>query len=298
VFEYRSISAAARKLAIAQPALSRSLRNAERIVGAKLFDRGSLGVVPTEYGRALVRYYFGIEANLRHAADEIEEIRGVTSTMMQIGVGPIEGLTIVAPALTRLFKRQPLAQATIREGLYVNFEPALASGALDVIIGGEPRSGIDSEIKRGLEFELLGHLRPAIVVRSQHPLAKKRKVSLQDLQRATWIVASGNTATGNRFRKVFIDEGLRPPSGQLLAPVSSWTAIGFLQRNNVVAMLPEPLIKHELDSGALRALKIDREIFDRPVYLVRRKDAVFSSTYEYFFDDVRDVCKTLGGTFS
>ena len=220
VLEHGSISAAAKHLGVQQPTLSRSMSAMERAVGVPLFERGPKGVAPTDYGRALLQYHRALEANLRNAAGELDAIRGVPAAMIRLGVGPIEGADVAATALSRFLGRYPDAQLAIREGLYANLEPLLAKGELDLILGSEPSITAGIGTHPGMNLELLGSLRPAIVVRAAHPLAKKRRVTLEDLQRARWIVPFGNTASAERFRATFVENGLMPPAGSVFAPIS------------------------------------------------------------------------------
>ncbi len=297
VFECGSISAAAKKLHIQQPTLSRNMRAVERGVGVQLFDRTVKGIVPTVYGTALLQYQRALDSNLRNAASELDAIRGVPAAIIRIGVGPIEGSAIASAAVTRYLERSPDAQISIREGLYATLHPALAAGELDLIIGSEPSAVEDVDSHPGMKLELLGHLRPAIVVRASHPLAKRRRVTLHDLQQARWIVPHGNTASHERFRAAFVQNGLLPPAGSVFAPLSSWTAVGIVRGSDVIALLPRQLIQHEIESGVLKALPFERTLFEAPAYLITRETTILSTTCKQLLRDVRDVCTSLRGEF-
>jgi DNA-binding transcriptional LysR family regulator len=54
VVEAGSMGKAARRLNTTQPAVSRSVAELEHTLGVRLLDRGSDGVAPTQYGRALI----------------------------------------------------------------------------------------------------------------------------------------------------------------------------------------------------------------------------------------------------
>jgi len=82
-----SMAKAATRLAITQPAISRALADAEHTLGVPLFDRGTHGVEPTQYGRALLKR--GIAA-----FDELDQ-----------GVREIEFL--VDPTVRRVANRSP-----------------------------------------------------------------------------------------------------------------------------------------------------------------------------------------------
>ncbi len=68
--EHRTMTDAARSLYIAQPALSRAIRDLERELGMTLFARSGRGVVVTAHGRRVVKL-------AREALDAVREIEGL-----------------------------------------------------------------------------------------------------------------------------------------------------------------------------------------------------------------------------
>ena len=295
IAESGSINAAAKALAIAQPALSRSLQALEASVGVRLVERTTRGVTVTEYGQSLLRYAHQIEATLRQAAEEMDAIRGVPSATIRVGAGPVEGAAIASVAIDRVLRRYPGANVTVREGLYPALEPLLVAGELDFVVGGAIPT-LDGQLHRaGLQFEYIGEMRPCLVVRAQHPLAKKRRVTFRDLQRAEWVIPFGNTLARTRFNRAFEDHGLPPPVGRIAAAVSSWTAVGLILRNDLVALVPQQLIRGELQSGALKALTMVERTLTTPVYLVTREGAFVPPVCRDVIAEIRTACNELSG---
>lgn len=70
VAEERSFSAAALRLGYTQSAISNQVRDLERCVGVRLFERkrGSRNIHPTRQGRVLYRYAVAILEHVEHAA--------------------------------------------------------------------------------------------------------------------------------------------------------------------------------------------------------------------------------------
>src|SRR6185437_5309597 len=72
-----SISAAAVRLRLSQPALSKQIRELEGTLGAALLEREARGVVPTEAGSVLAGYarqIFGLEAEAERALAELRDL--------------------------------------------------------------------------------------------------------------------------------------------------------------------------------------------------------------------------------
>ena len=67
-----SMGKAAERLAIAQPSVSKAIADLEHIIGVRLLDRTVTGVVPTPYGRALLRRGMGAFDELRQGIKDLE----------------------------------------------------------------------------------------------------------------------------------------------------------------------------------------------------------------------------------
>ncbi|MBF8192016.1 LysR family transcriptional regulator [Nonomuraea sp. K274] len=87
--EHRTMTDAARSLYIAQPALSRAIRDLERELGMTLFARSGRGVVVTAQGRRVVKL-------AREALDAVHEIEGLAN---HSGVTEVELRIAATPTL-------------------------------------------------------------------------------------------------------------------------------------------------------------------------------------------------------
>jgi DNA-binding transcriptional LysR family regulator len=91
--ECGSISAAARRLGVAQPTLTNQLRRIERSCGLSLFDRDANGVRLTDAGRVVLRHARGIVAQVGELFDEPRPVAG-----LRLAAAP-GVLDVLAPAL-------------------------------------------------------------------------------------------------------------------------------------------------------------------------------------------------------
>ena len=86
IAERGSLRAAARHLQLAQPALTRSVQELERELGAPLFERRARGMILTPIGQAFVRRASAVLTEVRRARDEAEQLHGGTSGKVVAGL--------------------------------------------------------------------------------------------------------------------------------------------------------------------------------------------------------------------
>lgn len=112
VAELGSLSKAADRLLIAQPALSRQVRLLEEELGVRLFDRHGRGMVVTEAGQDVLRHAQRIMNELEEiraaVADEDAPLRGHVS----IGMPPTVADILSVPLVSAFQERHP--EATLR----------------------------------------------------------------------------------------------------------------------------------------------------------------------------------------
>src|SRR3954463_10591998 len=91
VAHQRSISRAAKRLNISQPALSRAIQALEDSYGVPLFTRTGAGVELSAYGSALYSRAVRVLPALDEARDEIDHLRGRAKAVIRIATGDLWG---------------------------------------------------------------------------------------------------------------------------------------------------------------------------------------------------------------
>lgn len=114
--EYGSINRAAAPLGLSQPALTRSIGRLEEIVGAKLLHRTSRGVVPTEFGKALIKHVQAIDSELHQASTTIDLLKGNIDGVITCGAGPVSMFYLLPAAVNEFRKRWPRLHFRLVEG--------------------------------------------------------------------------------------------------------------------------------------------------------------------------------------
>jgi LysR family nitrogen assimilation transcriptional regulator len=129
-----SISRAAERLNIAQPALSRQVQKLERELGVPLLVRHGRGVTLTRAGALLLERAETLIHEFEQIPHDVRASEDAFTGHVVLGVPPAAGL-LVAPAVYKLFRsRWPKAALQIREGISSLLEEWLLDRRLDVAV--------------------------------------------------------------------------------------------------------------------------------------------------------------------
>jgi DNA-binding transcriptional LysR family regulator len=268
IADCRSISRAAERLHVSQPAVTKSLRELERSLGVSLFERSARGLSPTRYGDSLIRHAKSISAELRHAGEELAALRGAATGRVSIGTAPIGAAKIVPQAVADLLHSQPGLVVNVVEGTHNTLLPAVAVGELDLFFGplGDDGPG------EGLIEEVLFYDRLHIVARRHHPLAKRRTLKLADLVDQDWVLPPTTVRPRRQLENAFRREGLEPPAKgvETASPLILRT---LLLESDRISVIARQALVVEVELGLIKLLPVDLGATIRPIGIVMRAGA-------------------------
>jgi DNA-binding transcriptional LysR family regulator len=184
VADQGSITAAAGRLRITQPALSRQLRALEHDIGFPLVDRSARGVVLTDVGTGLLAEARSLVAQA-DAALKAARARGRgTLGELQLGYAPSPTAQILPPAL-QAFERVATDVKVILHDLGGDeLLDTLERGRLHLAIMVDP-GGL---LPANLIFRPLARYAQCVAFRSRHPFARLKHVPLARLAREPLVV--------------------------------------------------------------------------------------------------------------
>jgi DNA-binding transcriptional LysR family regulator len=188
-----SFTAAASSLGYTQSAVSRQVAGLEGAAGTPLFDRIARGVRLTDAGTALLQHAGTVLDEVDAAQQELAGIGDVETGRLGVGAFPTAVAALVPRAMATLRRRQPWVLISLREGGTPTQLKRLASGSVDVaVIGFLP--GGEATRDRRISLEPLIDDPLLLAVGSEHPLARRRTVDLDDLAGESWVAASGDAS--------------------------------------------------------------------------------------------------------
>lgn len=200
-----SVRGAARSLGLAQPALTRSLRELEKEVGASLVERHPRGVVLTDAGSAFLARASAAVEELRRGKEEIAQLGHDYQGSVTVGLSSAAFLSLVPEAYAAFRRDMPLIRVHLIEGLFPALEPQLRDGRLDFYIGPRPEKAPPESYR----LDLLFRNERVVVCRAGHP--RRNAKSLKELIAADWILAGLRERVDQEFEEQFSALGLACP---------------------------------------------------------------------------------------
>jgi DNA-binding transcriptional LysR family regulator len=232
-----SFTKAAQKLRVAQPALSRQIRQLEAEVGMALLERDRRGVRLTEAGSAFLAEARSV---LSHSAEAVRAAQATSGAGQgSLNIGYVWGLfhTLAPAAVTRFRREFPNVAVNLFDLTATQQAAALVEGRLDLgFIGFAQEADAAGLMKRKV-----GACELVAALPKQHPAARKGKVALSALAKEFFFVISDEHYPGASALVLAACKraGFRPKI--LQAAERGHTILGLVAGNCGVALLPEPL---------------------------------------------------------
>lgn len=154
VAELGSFSRAASLLSIAQPALSRQVRQLEIELKQNLLYRNGRGVSLTDAGKRLIEHARGILQQVDHARDEMTRTMGAPVGRVTVAAPPSVEKFLTVPLVKAFRSRFPNASIALIGGLSFYIVEWLITGRIDIGVAYNPSPAPAVEIIPFLEEEL------------------------------------------------------------------------------------------------------------------------------------------------
>ncbi|WP_407530852.1 LysR substrate-binding domain-containing protein [Methylobacterium oryzisoli] len=138
IAELGSVSKAADRLNIAQPALSRQIRLLEQELGTYLFERHGRGMVITEIGREVLAHAVRIMAEMDAIRDTVAAGRTSFRGSISIGTTPTVAEIVTVPLATRLRQEHPNLSLRLSSAYSGHILDWLQRGQIDVAVSYNP----------------------------------------------------------------------------------------------------------------------------------------------------------------
>jgi len=275
--EEGSYTAAARRLNLSQPALSRSIQVLEDLLGAVLFDRTSGGITQTPIGSIVVER----GRVLLHDATSVErEVRlalGLDTGSLTIGAGPYPANISVGTACGLLLRDHPRLSVDVRVADWQSLLQAVLDGALDLAVVEISTAATDTR----LDVEALPRHQGYFICNPQHPLVPETALTL-DQVRAFPIVSSTLPK-----RVGAIEATIRVDTFRLLRDI--------VIHSDVIGLATASQVQADEHAGLVTRLPLELPWMHSQYGFVRLRNRTPSPAALAFMEKLREVEAALSG---
>lgn len=257
-----NLSRAAERLAMSQSAASGALRDLEDQFGIRLFERVGKRLQLNELGRALQPRAEALLEQARELEQSFE--RHEDLGRLKVGATLTIGNYLAVALLARFMREQPGARVSLEVGNTARIARAVAAFELDVgLIEGELHDP-DLEVTTWRTDELVVFCAPS------HPLARRRKLSDDDLRGATWILREPGSGTRQTFDRAM--HGLLPELQVLLELQHTEAIKRAVEADLGLGCLSRITLEDAVAAGTLVALKVPGRDFSRHFYVILHRE--------------------------
>lgn len=281
---------AANALGIAQSALSRQVSALEREIGGRLFHRTGRGVALTEIGERVLPQGRSLVADAAAFEQLARSPRDRPSGEVTIGLVPVASRIFVARLTTQLRDNYPGIRLRVLEGYSGQVEEWLTSQRVDIAIYNRYRRG------RVANSEAILRADTHLIIRSTHPIAKGREVSLRALADVPLALpvrpnSLTNLLTGLAAARHFeLDIRLEAGSTSLIGEI--------IRDSDLATISPAQVFSREIASGEFSAVRIVRPTIEQTTWMSFGSHRPLSAAAQIVTRLIRKMATTQRGSLA
>lgn len=288
VARQKSVNKAAELLHVSQPAVTKTIRELEDMLGVALFERDGRGIRMTRYGEVFQRHAGATMTALRQAVDSVSQEAARAGAPVRVGALPTVSARIMPQAMTRFLAEGTVTPVKIVTGENAVLLEQLRVGDLDLVVG---RLAAPDKMT-GLSFEHLYSERVLFVVRTDHPLLAPGTNLFDRLQDFPLLMPTRNSVIRPVVEQFLIAHGVSVPATQI-ETVSDSFGRAYLRMSDAVWIISEGVVAGDIADGVLAALPLDTDDTRGPVGLTMRTDTLPSLALTLLTNAIRDAAATI-----
>ncbi len=285
-----SMRKAAELLHLSQPAVSKAIAELEALLELPLLERGPGGIRPTPFGASLLQRSVEVLAGVDGALRELEALADPDGGEVRFGCMETLHAGLVGEAIQQVLRRSPrmriLSETGQSPALIAHF---LAGGLVDFIVARPATLPLPPDVVG----EPLFHDRLLLVVGPSNPLARRRKVRLDDVSGAQWVISINELLPDGPVGRAFAREGVPFPPERRLVSGSLHTRYAMLAAGDAVTLVPHSLLPFGSHRRMFRILPIALPPWETPTMILTMRGRTLGPAVQRFLETVRVLSRPL-----
>jgi len=284
VARQKSVMKAAELLHVSQPAVTKTIRELEGVLGVEVFERDGRGIKITRYGEVFLKHAGAALTALRQGLDSVTQERIGDAPPIRIGALPTVSTRIMPRAMQLFLKENTWSRLKIVTGENAVLLEQLRVGDLDLVVG----RLAGPEKMTGFSFEHLYSEQVVFAVRAGHPLLKTRQSHFNALSDYTVLMPTRASIIRPFVEGLLIANGV-PSLPNQIETVSDSFGRAFVRASDAIWIISAGVVANDIEDGALAVLPIDTSETKGPVGLTMRNDAIPSLPLSILMQTIREA---------
>jgi DNA-binding transcriptional LysR family regulator len=287
VYEAGSITRAAEREHIAQPALTVHIQQLEDELKVKLFERSAQGVSPTPAGRHLYQFCQDLLRRLESIDEEMRAFGGDVAGSIVAGIMPSICHGPLPPVLAQFTAAHPNVSIRIIEGLSGTLAEWVLSKEVDFAICNRPASASE------LSLRLLVTDRLVLVSARDRGLVPFAPCRLGEVADLKLVLPSANHFLRHTLDHAIHRGDFRPVKTLEIDGQSA--TLQFVAHSEWSSILPTIALVNEFDSGRFTINPIEQPVLTTEIYELRSPRHALSPASERFVALLEAQLRALPG---
>ena len=276
VSQYHSITQAAQKLYVTQPAISNAIKELEKEFSVSLFVRSKNHLTLTTEGELFYQKASELLASIKQTTQQFYDL-GKQIPPIRIGIPPLLS-TIFFPEMLLDFQKQyPDIPLELFEYGSIRAASLVQEETLDLALVNMHFYDIDKMNTFRIQTE---HL--VFCVSKEHRLAKEKEVTIEMLRDEPIIMYNTDSVQNTTLNSRFENAGITP--NVILHASQLYTIERFLHSGNCGAVLYSSLVKH---MNGVKGIPID-PVIQQEIGIVWKKGKYINGSVEKFLNFVKE----------
>lgn len=284
IVECKSISKAAEKLYVSQPAVSLAIKQLEGSLNTKLFFRTQRGVNLTMEGKLLYDYVKQ-GCNIIHAGEEkLKEIDTLEAGEISVGASDMTLRFFLLPFIERFYRDFPSLKIKISNAPTPRTLQHLKEGSIDFGVISEPFDKDNSDFN----FKPVKIVQDILIASDKFDIDD---LNVKNLREFPFIMLETGTST-----RLYIEKYLKENNVPLIPEIelaSNDLIIEFIKRGMGIGFMLEDYVAGEIKNGALHKINLTPALKPRQFYVATHAKLPITSAAKKLLEfndvDISDI---------
>lgn len=263
----KNITKASQELLISQPAVTKSIKKLEDLLGGQLFTRTKKGVTLTSEGEEIYAYIKQAIEFINNAENRFSNLKNIETGTIRIGISMTLAKNFLLPYLDIFHKKYPNIEIDINNHLTADLISKLRKGTLDLVILHLPY-----EQSKDINILPIKEINNCFVCNRQFINLTEKVQNIEVLNDYPLILQKKGSNTRN-----FLDELLKEKKIKLTPKITTASynlMIELVKIGFGIGFATKEYITKELNNKELFEIKINKKIPTRHIGIATLKNTI------------------------